>query len=344
MNITAKTLEEAITRACVEMGITSDQLEYDVIDKGSKGIFGIGAKPCTISAWKKDSVSRDQVKEKSRNQTFQQDVDQIKKQNKNKKEYEKNWGELSKKDKRGKRLLNNIPSEQFQKKEKAKVSGKSVSDKKTNKNPENNNISQEDINSGKNKGIKKEIRTRREKNTRKNTRTRNDSSAVSFRAEKEKKSVILTEDPRKRATNFLDSLFKSMNKRINIGCSYNEKNAELSVNLSGEDVNGLTEQNAQALDALQYLTFQVVNKRQTGYIRVKLDIDNFREKHKEDLEKLAFEIAEKVKENKRPMVMEPMNAYERRIIHSVLQAEEMVTTRSEGEEPYRHVVISPVKK
>ena len=100
----------------------------------------------------------------------------------------------------------------------------------------------------------------------------------------------------------------------------------------------------QTLDALQYLTNRVANKMQSGYVRVKLDTEDYRRRRKETLENLAKNIAHKVKRTRKAVSLEPMNPYERRIIHSALQADKYVTTHSEGEEPYRRVVVTPVRK
>ena len=100
----------------------------------------------------------------------------------------------------------------------------------------------------------------------------------------------------------------------------------------------------QTLDALQYLTNRVANKMQAGYVRVKLDTEDYRRRRKETLENLARNIAHKVKRTRKAVSLEPMNPYERRIIHSALQADKHVTTHSEGEEPYRRVVVTPVRK
>ena len=132
--------------------------------------------------------------------------------------------------------------------------------------------------------------------------------------------------------------------KINCEASFDDTCNELYINLSGEDMGVLIGKRGQTLDALQYLTSQVVNKHLNTYVRVKMDTENYRERRRETLESLAENIAVKVRRTHRPVALEPMNPYERRIIHSVLQAEKEVMTRSEGEEPYRHVVVCPVKK
>ena len=196
-----KTIDDAINKAIVELRISSDQLEYVVVDKGSTGILGIGSRPAVIEAWAKDSL----------------------------------------------------------------------------------------------------VGTARE---------------------------------------FLDNLFETMNMEVEVVGSYNEEERTMNLDLQGDDMGILIGKRGQTLDSLQYLTSLVVNKNSHEYIRVKLDIENYRERREDSLENLARSCAAKVKKSKKPIVLEPMNPYERRIIHSCLQSDRNVITSSEGEEPYRHVVIS----
>ena len=148
----------------------------------------------------------------------------------------------------------------------------------------------------------------------------------------------------KKAVEFLKGVFDSMDMNVDITATYDELMGELYVNLTGDDMGVLIGKRGQTLDSLQYLTGQVINKHGRNYVRVKLDTENYRERRKEALETLAHNMASKVKRTRKPMVLEPMNPYERRIIHSALQDEKEVTTKSEGEEPYRHVVVVYVKK
>ena len=143
-----------------------------------------------------------------------------------------------------------------------------------------------------------------------------------------------------KATGFLKQVFDAMSLPVEIEISYNDEEKEMSINLSGEDMGILIGKRGQTLDSLQYLVGMVVNKGSEGYIRVKLDTENYRSRRKETLETLAKNIAYKVKRTKRSVSLEPMNPYERRIIHAALQNDKYVTTRSEGEEPFRHVVIA----
>ena len=200
ITVTAKTVDEAVTKALIELETTSDKLEYEVVEKGSAGFLGIGAKPAIIRAKKKETL----------------------------------------------------------------------------------------------------------------------------------------ED---RAIDFLSQVFDAMNLDVKIAAAFNEEECEMNIDLSGEDMGILIGKRGQTLDSLQYLTSLVVNKGESTYIRVKLDTEDYRRRRKETLENLARGIAFKVKKTRKPVVLEPMNPYERRIIHASLQGNRYVETVSEGEEPYRHVVV-----
>ena len=143
-----------------------------------------------------------------------------------------------------------------------------------------------------------------------------------------------------KAMTFLSDMFGAMDLGVQMEASYHEKDKELSINMSGDDMGILIGKRGQTLDSLQYLVSLVINKENEDYIRVKLDTENYRERRKETLETLAKNIAYKVKRTSRSVSLEPMNPYERRIIHSALQNDKFVVTRSEGEDPFRHVVIS----
>lgn len=143
-----------------------------------------------------------------------------------------------------------------------------------------------------------------------------------------------------KASDFLQDVFGAMGISVEVESKLNEEEKELEINISGDDMGILIGKRGQTLDSLQYLVSLVVNKESEDYLRVKLDTENYRERRKETLETLAKNIAYKVKRTRRSVSLEPMNPYERRIIHSALQNDKYVFTRSEGEEPFRHVVIS----
>ena len=242
IEVTGKTVDDAITEACRKFLVTSDRLEYEVIEKGTSGFLGFAAKPALIKA---------RVK-----------------------------GESSEK-------------ETLVTEEKAKDSDTVKAEEKIDDN-------------------KKE----------------------------EVKSVEAFE-PAADPKEFLTKVFDAMGMKVDIKVS--KDNEEMNIDLSGDDMGVLIGKRGQTLDSLQYLTSLVVNKGNKEYIRVKVDTENYRERRKETLENLAKNLAYKVKRTKRPVSLEPMNPYERRIIHSALQNDKYVTTHSEGEEPYRKVVITPVK-
>lgn len=201
IEVSAKTVNDAITEACQKLGVTSDKLDYEVVEEGSSGFLGIGAKPAVIKA----SVKKSSVEEVARV--------------------------------------------------------------------------------------------------------------------------------------FLNDVFQAMNMEVVIDIKYNEEEKSMDIELSGNEMGVLIGKRGQTLDSLQYLTSLVVNKGKSDYIRVKLDTEDYRRRRKETLENLARGIAYKVKKTRKPVVLEPMNPYERRIIHSALQGNKFVETVSEGEEPYRHVVV-----
>ena len=148
-----------------------------------------------------------------------------------------------------------------------------------------------------------------------------------------------------RAKVFLRDVFASMNLgEVEITSEYNTTDGSLEVDFEGEDMGILIGKRGQTLDSLQYLTSLVVNKGKSNYIRVKLDTEDYRKRRKETLENLARGIAYKVRKTRKPVILEPMNPYERRIIHATLQNDKYVATRSEGEEPYRKVIVYLKKK
>ncbi len=143
-----------------------------------------------------------------------------------------------------------------------------------------------------------------------------------------------------KAKAFLDEVFTAMNMTVLVEVSFDEEEKVMDIELKGDDMGVLIGKRGQTLDSLQYLVSLVVNRDSDDYIRVKVDTENYRKRRKETLENLAKNIAYKVKRTKRSVSLEPMNPYERRIIHSALQNDKFVTTHSEGEEPFRHVVVT----
>lgn len=139
---------------------------------------------------------------------------------------------------------------------------------------------------------------------------------------------------------FLNSVFKAMDLEVEILIDKEEESNTVNVELKGSDMGVLIGKRGQTLDSLQYLTNLAINKYAENYVKVKIDTEDYRKRRKETLENLARNIAYKVKRTKHSVSLEPMNPFERRVIHSALQNDKFVTTHSEGEEPYRHVVVT----
>ena len=300
MQFSAKTKNEAITKACIELGVSSDQLDIQVVSEGSSGFFGIGSKPAIIKARK--------VEESSEEKEIEKIVDSVK--------------------------IDAFKEETA--KEVQKPAVKSVS-----KTPE---IKKE---SGEEKAKEeRQPKPAKEKVSReKQVREQKERPAKEKPVRAAKAIEIITDpeeikDIEERALVFLKDVFGSMDLgEVTITSKYNTTDGCLEVDFEGEDMGILIGKRGQTLDSLQYLTSLVVNKGKSDYIRVKLDTEDYRRRRKETLENLARGIAYKVKKTRKPVVLEPMNPYERRIIHSALQGNKFVETVSEGEEPYRHVVV-----
>ena len=283
IRVSAKTLDDAITEALIQLGVTSDKLEYEVIEKGSAGFLGIGMKQAVIEAWKKEEEPEPDIKEMIKEEmNFSLDS-----------EKEKKEPVQPKKEKREK----TSPTDKKEKTEKEK------------------SVKEEAVNTA-------------------------EKSVESEAPVKEKQELAKVEEQTIKAVEeFVKDTLKAMNMEVEITSSIDEDGA-LCVDMKGDHMGILIGKRGQTLDALQYLANRVANKNQDGYVRVKLDTENYRARREDTLKHLAKNIAHKVKRTRRPVALEPMNPYERRIIHSALQSDPYVTTHSEGEEPYRKVVVT----
>ena len=305
MQFSAKTKNEAITKACIELGVSSDQLDIQVVSEGSSGFFGIGSKPAIIKARK--------VEESSEEKEIEKIIDSVK--------------------------IDALKEETA--KEVQKPAVKSVSKAPETKKETSAEKAKEE----------RQPKPVREKQFKEKVSREKPVREQKERPAKEKpvraaKAIEIITDPEEikdieeRALVFLRDVFGSMDLgEVQITSKYNTTDGCLEVDFEGEDMGILIGKRGQTLDSLQYLTSLVVNKGKSDYIRVKLDTEDYRRRRKETLENLARGIAYKVKKTRKPVVLEPMNPYERRIIHSALQGNKFVETVSEGEEPYRHVVV-----
>ena len=348
IEITEKTLEEAITTACRKLSVTSDRLDYVVIQREKSGFLGIGAKPAIIKARAKVSSQTaqailDDVLSKAEKRIQKENT--AKDNSKEKDLKEKNTKEKSisadvkkKVEKKAEKIEKAVKSENKEK-EKAEKSEQKDREKEAKKN-----------NKKKNKKAASQKKTLQEADT--SVKNAPEAAAAAEKeAEKEspapkKKAAVpqLTDEKiaeiKKTANTFLTDVFKAMDMDVEISEDYQKDTGVLTVNMEGEDMGVLIGKRGQTLDSLQYLVSLVVNKGVDGYIHVKADTENYRERRKKTLENLAKNIAFKVKRTRQPVALEPMNPYERRIIHSSLQNEKYITTYSEGEEPYRKVVVA----
>ena len=301
IQFSAKTKSEAITKACIELGVSSDQLEIQVISEGSNGFFGIGSKPAVIKVRKIESVSEEEemkeIVETVKLDSFKEEAP----------------------------VQEEKKTEAIKPVKKEIKEPKAVSEKPRQPKPVKERAAKEKQ--------PREFREPKEKQVREKTT-------------KPVKPVEILTDPEEikevenRAKVFLRDVFASMKLgEVEITSEYNTTDGSLEVDFEGEDMGILIGKRGQTLDSLQYLTSLVVNKGKSNYIRVKLDTEDYRKRRKETLENLARGIAYKVRKTRKPVILEPMNPYERRIIHSALQGNKFVETVSEGEEPYRHVVV-----
>lgn len=268
IRVSAKTVDDAITEALIQLGVTSDRLEYEVIEKGSAGFLGIGMKQAVIEARRKPEPKEEKVEEP----------------------------------------VVEEPVKAEPRKVEAVQPQKAAAEKKAD----------EPQKAAFEKAVEKEVKEE---------------------VKKETKLVEVQPQTIKAVEDFLKNTMKAMDMEVELKTEIDQDGA-LCVDMSGEHMGILIGKRGQTLDSLQYLANRVANKHQEGYVRVKLDTENYRARREETLRHLAKNIAHKVKRNRRPVALEPMNPYERRIIHSALQSDPYVMTHSEGEEPFRKVVIT----
>lgn len=346
ITISAKTLDEAITKALLELRTTSEHLYYEVAQKESTGFLGIfGGKPCVIRARvmgeeeekKKKAEKEKAAKAAAEKEAKEQEEKARAKAEAEKAEKAKREAEEQKKaeysQKTPEKTLENPiqPADTSnQNRESMKAADDKVSEKPRRKYSDQKEYDKKKYN--KKEGSRPDNREKR----------MNDSRPEKQEKEPKVKTEVKMDEAvvQKKAKEFLEQVFGSMGMQVSLETSVNAEEGELQVMMSGDDMGILIGKRGQTLDSLQYLVSLVVNKETEGYLRVKLDTENYRERRKETLETLARNISYKVKRTKKPVSLEPMNPYERRIIHSALQNDRYVVTRSEGEDPYRHVVIS----
>lgn len=394
IEVTERTVSEAITVACQKLAVPSDRLEYEVIDPGKTGFLGIGARPAKIRVRVKKGME-----ESTEIDTSAIISDVLKGKNEKKKSHEQHQKDSAREDRKDhKKSGSGSVKKEFDRKKadesaRAKAAEKSSADKtsaadkkapaytenasaaeataekenshtsfeknaknseKSEGNPAGKRFSGKREYSEKNqergyrdrgRGHRRQRRFDREDN-----RTADLEKAAPPASESQftprKKSVVpnLTDEQiaeiKERADSFLKDVLQAMDLEAEICSTYEKESGMLNIDIKGENMGVLIGKRGQTLDSLQYLVSLVVNKGVEGYIHVKVDTENYRERRKKTLENLAKNIAGKVKKNRASVALEPMNPYERRIIHSALQSDRYVTTYSQGEEPYRKVIVT----
>ena len=353
IRVSAKTKDEAITKALIQLGITSDRLDYTVLVEGKSGLFGIGAKPWIIEA----SVKA--ASQKSELERLEKEIHNIT----SGKTAEKKTAPAAPK----KPLTEKPVAAPAEKKAEDVADPKDESPKSENR-ADTDRAARPERRERSDRGERRPRRDRNDRNERGNRGERRNDRVSGKRYprggyEIKDMSILNTPEPehkvheikpvspeeaaaaQKQAEEFITALMKGMNMDVNISASFDHANNELLLNMEGPDMGILIGKRGQTLDSLQYLTSLVINKEhKEDYIRVKLDTEDYRSRREATLRNLARNIAYKVRRSRKPVALEPMNPYERRIIHSALQNDRYVTTRSEGEEPFRHVIIFMKKK
>ena len=308
IEISAKNKGEAIIKASMQLETPSDELDIQVISEGSSGFLGFGSKPAIIRVRKKETAKAEEEEVEA---LFSEPIIKAVEPKKAAEPVQK---PVQKKEEKV------MPKKEATKTEAAKP--EAPVKKSAKEHPKH----RESFGKAKEKAYK----------------------AEAFKKEvvkKESRPVELITDEaeieeiKKVSTEFLTDVFKTMELDVQITAQYNTEDRCLDLEFTGDDMGILIGKRGQTLDSLQYLTSLVVNKNRSSYVRIKLDTEDYRNRRKETLENLAKGIAYKVRKTRKPVVLEPMNPYERRIIHSALQGNRYVETFSEGEEPYRHVVV-----
>ncbi len=325
-DFTARTVDEAITLACLDLGVTSDRLEYDVVQEASGGFLGIGARPAIIKARARTEEELERER-RAIEEAEQADRESVVTQ------------ALSADKEAGGKV---ITSDEIEKRAAAAAAKARAEGRPEIPVPERRERRERD-------GGRKERGGRGHgKRNSEEAKPREEIEIPAYEPSKPKPERVVkpipeekAEELKQTAEEFLKSVFGAMQIEAVIRTEYSQEEGALSCTFDGEEMGILIGKRGQTLDSLQYLTSLVVNKKTEDYVRVKLDTEDYRARRAETLGNLARNIAYKVKKTHRPVSLEPMNPYERRIIHSALQGNRFVETYSEGEEPYRHVVVTP---
>lgn len=346
---TARSVDEAITKACLELGVTSDRLDYTVKQEASSGFLGLGAKPAVISARARteEELKKEQEAIEAADQKAKESVvDRMVTPSKTSME------KASEKAAEKKIITNDeIEKRAALAAARAKEEGTDTVSSREGKRPERRSDSRCGSRDRRDRNDRYGKKSGRYGSDRRGGRYEKTPEIPDYVPSQPKPERVVTPKTEeevaeltKKAEEFLTDVFKSMDLEVTITSNYDQKEGSLNMSFAGDEMGILIGKRGQTLDSLQYLTSLVINKGKDDYTRVKLDTEDYRGRREETLTNLARNIAFKVKKTRRPVALEPMNPYERRIIHSALQENKFVETYSEGEEPYRHVVVTPKKQ
>ena len=396
----AKTVDDAITQACMEYSVTSDKLDYEVVQEDSSGFFGFfGGKEAIIKArvrTQQEFAAEAAAIEKAekKDALLTQAPGTLPKEKRVEKK--ENRKPEKKQEKKPEKKFDKKPEKKAEKKAEVKAEEKSEAKIEVKSDPKKEEapVSEEKNSAGRFVSAdeiekraaaaaakaeaegytEQEERTEKKKNSRRDSKrdgrnNRRDRGRKNDKRDDRRKKasqtfVTVEEKPHKPslpkperevlpkseeevaeimnlARTFLEDVFRCMDTKVEITMEYNQKEGCLGCTFAGEEMGILIGKRGQTLDSLQYLTSLVINKNKSDYTRVKLDTEDYRARRADTLENLSRNIAYKVKRSRKAVALEPMNPYERRIIHSALQNNKFVETYSEGEEPYRHVVVAP---
>ena len=359
---TARSVDDAITQACMDFGVTSDRLDYQVVQEATSGFLGIGAKHAIIKACVRVEVAETPVEVEIPKMKSQKAADARAKEDPRRKEEKK----PAVAEENRKALKKEVKKEQ---KEEIKVTAGPEENEELHPEEAGNVVITSDeiekraaaaaakaksegrpeipVHVEKREGGKRDRGHGHDRSRRRDEMRETETVRVHEPSRPKPERVIKpipeeqAEELKNAAVAFLKSVFDAMKIDAEIEAEYIQEDGTVNCVFSGEEMGIIIGKRGQTLDSLQYLTSLVVNKKTEDYIRVKLDTEDYRARRADTLNNLARNIAYKVKKTHRSVALEPMNPYERRIIHSSLQGNRFVETYSEGEEPYRHVVVTP---
>ena len=377
VEVTGKSVDEAITSALLQLGASSDQVQIEVLEEGGRGLLGLFHRTARIRATMKEGeesvldhtessvvkaaqlaamAEKEAVKEEP--ETKPETKPEIKPETKP--EVKEVIPEVQPeapvvKEEKQESAEENVPYN-FEKYEAVTSTGETVTIDDSIEQRIRRANAEREARGGEKRSSREDLSIDRERKDRRGRkqqprRERREAVVEEELPEKEERDVqpkvyeipADQEEVKAKVIAFLTDVLKAMGIETTLKAEFSEDGI-LEVNIEGEGMGVIIGKRGTTLDSLQYLATLVVNKGRNDHIRMKLDTEGYRSRRQETLEKLAINLAKKAKRTGRRVALEPMNPYERRIIHSVLQADRGVETYSEGEEPYRKVVITPRRK